>query len=177
MQHVRGAYIASVCQSEVSFNLSFTAQIIRSEKKDITVLNKQLQLLINNSIRDLIFIKLNIKILHLLAFTNTLFANNKDLLLQIGYVLILEDVSYRANIIYWLLIKYKRVTRSILASELYIIVYRFNISAAVKSTVEQLLQIELPLILCTDSKSLYKYLVKLGTTQEKHFIIDIIYLH
>jgi len=46
------------------------------------------------------FVKLDINILRLLAFTDALFTNNKDLLSQIGYVLVLEDVLYRANIIY-----------------------------------------------------------------------------
>jgi hypothetical protein len=41
--------------------------------------------------------------------------------------------------------------------------YGFNIGAAIKLTIEQLLQIKLPLILCTDLKLLYKYLIKLGT--------------
>ena len=52
----------------------------------------------------------------------------------------------------------------------------FDIGAAIKLTVKQLLQIELPLVLYTNLKSLYKYLVKLGTTQEKRLIIDIICL-
>jgi len=82
------------------------------------------------------FVKLDINILRLLAFTDALFTNNKDLLLQIGYILVLEDALYKANIIYWLLIKCKRVTRSVLALELYAIAYRFNISAAIKSTVK-----------------------------------------
>ena len=34
----------------------------------------------------------------------------------------------------------------------------------------------IPIIVCTDLYSLYKYLVKLSTTKEKHFIIDIIVL-
>jgi hypothetical protein len=38
------------------------------------------------------------------------------------------------------------------------------------------LEIDLPLVLCTDSKSLYECLVKLGTTQEKRLIIDIMCL-
>ena len=82
------------------------------------------------------FVKLDINILRLLAFTNASFANNKDLLLQIGYILVLEDALYKANIIYQLLIKYKRVTRSVLALELYVIAYRFNIGAAIKLTVK-----------------------------------------
>ena len=39
-----------------------------------------------------------------------------------------------------------------------------------------MLGIDLPLVLYTDSKLLYKCLVKLGTTQEKRLIIDIICL-
>ena len=46
------------------------------------------------------FIKLDINTLRLLAFTNALFANNKDLLLQIEYILVLEDALHKANIIH-----------------------------------------------------------------------------
>jgi hypothetical protein len=39
-----------------------------------------------------------------------------------------------------------------------------------------MLGIELPLIVYTDSKSLYECLVKLGTIQEKRLIVDVICL-
>ena len=39
-----------------------------------------------------------------------------------------------------------------------------------------MLRIDLLLVLCTNSKLLYECLVKLGTTQEKRLIIDIICL-
>jgi len=48
--------------------------------------------------------------------------------------------------------------------------------ASVKSTVDKALEIDLLLVVYTDSKSLYEYLVKLGTTQEKRLIIDVICL-
>ena len=59
--------------------------------------------------------------------------------------------------------KYRRVTRSILASKLYSIVYSFNIGAIVKSIVNRALEINLLLVVYIDSKSLYEYLVKLRT--------------
>jgi hypothetical protein len=59
--------------------------------------------------------------------------------------------------------KYRRVTRSILASKLYGIVYGFNIGAIVKSIVDRALEIDLLLVIYINSKSLYEYLVKLRT--------------
>jgi hypothetical protein len=112
----------------------------------------------------------------LLIFTDSLFTNNKDLLSQIGYILVLTDSLNKANIVYWSLVKCKRITRSILASKLYTIAHGFDISAAIKATVKLQLNISLLLILCTNSKLIYKCLIKLGTTQEKRLIINIIYL-
>ena len=45
--------------------------------------------------------------------------------------------------------------------------HSFDIGAAIKAIVELQLNISLPLILYTDSKSIYKCLIKLGTTQKK----------
>ena len=53
----------------------------------------------------------------------------------------------------------------------------FDTGAAIKTTVEKILGLKkLPLTVYTDSKSLYKCLVKLGTTQEKRLMVDIMYL-
>jgi hypothetical protein len=54
------------------------------------------------------------------------------------------------------------------------IVYAISLTLKLITT-----QLELPdivIIVCTDLYSLYEYLVKLGTTKEKHLIIDIIAL-
>ena len=63
--------------------------------------------------------------------------------------------------------KYKRVTRSILASKLYSIAHGFNIGSLVKAIINRILEIEVSLVIYIDLKSLYKYLVKLRTTREK----------
>ena len=52
----------------------------------------------------------------------------------------------------------------------------FDLGGSVKSTIEKILGIDLPLVVCTDSKSLYECLVKLGITQEKRLIIDVMCL-
>ena len=175
-QRARGAYIGSVSQPEAAFDLSFAAQVINPDVNNAKELNKRIQWQIDNSSRGLKFVKLDKNSLQLLVFTDSSFANNTDLSSQIGYVVVLADSTGKANIIHWSSIKCKRVTRSVLASELYAMTHGFDIAAVVKSTIDRALQIVLPLTLCTDSKSLYDCLVKLGTTQEKRLMIDIICL-
>src|SRR6266516_7018725 len=121
----------------------------------------------DNLTRGLTFVPLNIHSLNLIVFTDTSFANNKDLSSQIRFVIILTDQNQTTNIFHWSLIKCKQVTRSVLASKLYTLAHGFDIRAVIKSMIKKILHTILPLILCTDSKSLYDCLVKLGTTQEK----------
>ena len=120
--------------------------------------------------------------IQLVAFTDSSFANNRDLSSQIGFILVLaerdsnEQGLHKANIIHWSSIKCKRVTRSVLASELYALTHGFDTAAVIKSTTEKILRKPVPLMLCTDSKSLYECLVKLGTTREKRLMVDLMCL-
>ena len=117
------------------------------------------------------------------------FANNKDLSSQIGFVIILateeesrEENSFKiqGNLVHWSSTKSKRVTRSVLASEIYGMVSGVDIAIAIKTTLDKItarLEIpQIPIVVCTDSYSLYKCLVKLGTTKEKRLMIDIMAL-
>jgi hypothetical protein len=52
----------------------------------------------------------------------------------------------------------------------------FDHAAVIKATIEKILQSELSLIVCTDSKSLYDCLVKLESTQEKRLMVDVMCL-
>jgi hypothetical protein len=72
------------------------------------------------------------------------------------------------------------VTRSVLASEIYGIIRGVDIAIAIGTTItmitDQLELPKLPTIVCTDSYSLYKCLVKLRTTTKKRLMIDIMAL-
>ena len=52
-----------MCQPEAFFNLFYTAQVTNPDKKDVKLLNKRIQWQIENLIRGLSFVKLNIKTL------------------------------------------------------------------------------------------------------------------
>ena len=177
-QRALGAYVASMCQPEASFDLSYAAQAMNPTKDDIKALNKRLKWQRDNASRGLRFVPLDTNSLRLICFADSSFANNKDLTSQIGFIIVLADAANNANIIHWSSIKCKRVTRSVLASELYAMTHAFDAAAAIKSTITELLHLPepLPLTICTDSKSLYECLVKLSTTQEKRLMIDLMCL-
>ena len=82
---------------------------------------------------------LDMSSLSLLVFIDASFANNKDLSSQIGFVIALTDRNQSVNILYWSLIKCKRVIRSVLASELYALAHGFDIRAVIKSTIQRIL--------------------------------------
>ena len=88
--------------------------------------------------------------------------------------------TLRGNVIYYSSTKCKRVTRSVLALEIYSMVNGFNIGIAIATTLrmvtERLGLPLIPLVICTDSYSLYECLVKLRTTKEKRLMIDIMAL-
>ena len=113
--------------------------------------------------------------LQIIVFTESSFANNSDYSSQIGFVIVMTD-GKKANVIHWSSVKCKRVTRSVLASELYAMAFGFDVGAAIKATLQGIFQLEIPLVLCTDSRSLYNCLVKLGTTHEKRLMIDLMHL-
>ncbi|KHJ31172.1 hypothetical protein EV44_g4110 [Erysiphe necator] len=184
-QRALGAYIATVCQPEASFDLSRAAQTVSPGINEAALLNKRLKWQKINSRRGLKFIKLDNKSLKIIVFTDGSFANNKEnMTSQIGYVICLADDKNRANIVHWSSTKCKRITRSVLASELYAMVVGFDMVTIIKSTLEKVINLlsisksssSIPLILCTDSRSLYECLSKLGTTTEKRLMIDIMAL-
>jgi hypothetical protein len=182
------AYIALTCQLEASFNLSVAAQAQQPLDEDIKALNKRLKWQIENLDRGLRYVPVDLINAKLIVFVDRSFANNKDLSSQLGFVLMLvnkhTDVDNTfticGNVIHYSSTKCKRVTWSVLALEIYSIVNGFDIGIAIATTLrmitERLSLPAIPLVICTDSYSLYECLVKLGTTKEKRLIIDIMAL-
>jgi hypothetical protein len=187
-QRARGAYIASICQPEASYDLSTAAQVKDPEEKEMETLNVRLQWQLENPERGLIYVPLELKRTKIYIFTDGSFANNKDFTSQLGFIIVLAtetsrteaDFEILGNIIHWSSTKCKRVTRSVLASELYGMMTGFDSGIALSTTINKIMDClavpRIPVVICSDSRSLYECLVKLGTTDEKRLMIDIMSL-
>jgi hypothetical protein len=152
-----------------------------AKRRSIFLINKSNNRLIILSKR-LEFVKLDKELLRLVIFTDLLFANNTDYTSQINYIIVLANKNNNTNILYWSSTKYKKIIHSVLAFELYAISHGFDISASLKSIIKKILGFMLnlnilPLIIYTDSKSVYNYLVKLSTAREKRLIVDLMCLY
>ncbi|EAQ83592.1 hypothetical protein CHGG_09996 [Chaetomium globosum CBS 148.51] len=127
-QRARGAYIASICQPEACFDLSSAAQHQEPTPDDIKTLNRRIQWQMDSQDRGLTFLPLNLETARLYVFVDGSFANNRDFTSQLGFAIILanedeindrHEFSITGNLIHFSSTKSKRVTRSVLASEVY----------------------------------------------------------
>ena len=129
-------------------------------------------------------------------FVDGFFTNNKDFSSQIGYLIILanktanettnkttngiDEFIIKGNLIHYSSTKSKRITRSVLASKIYGMVGGIDMAIIINIIIRMITsQLGLPptaIIVCTDLYLLYECLVKLGTTKEKHLMINIMVL-
>ncbi|KAM4067548.1 cwf18 domain containing protein [Hirsutella rhossiliensis] len=115
---------------------------------DFKALNKRIEWQINNPDRGLCYIPIDLESAKIFVFTDGSFANNKDLSSQIGFVIIIanetaqstDSFSIRGNILHWSSTKCKRVTRSVLASEIYGLTSGFDLAFVIKQTVNTIAQ-------------------------------------
>jgi hypothetical protein len=170
-----------------SFNLSAAAQTTDPSKKDVAKLNRQLKWQIQNLTLSLNYIPIELNITKLFAFINVLFANNRNLSSQIGYIIVLGNEKntektfiISGNLVRWSSVKCRRITRSVFAFEVYAIAHGVDIAIAIGSTVNKIINRlrlpKTPIIICTNSLYLYECFMKLETTKEKRLIIDILAL-
>ncbi|XP_044724105.1 polyprotein [Hirsutella rhossiliensis] len=176
-ERARASYIASIAQPEASFDVSVAAQVQTPEDKDYAILNKRLQWQMDHQLRGLTYKPIDLATAKLMVFTDGSFANNKDLSSQLGFVIALvnetnhkeKQFEISGNIVHWSSTKCKRVTRSVLASEIYGMANGFDIGISLAMTMkiitERLNLPPIPLIV-----------FKLGTTKGKRLMIDIMAL-
>jgi hypothetical protein len=129
--------------------------------------------------RGIKYITLDLECTKLFVFVDDSFVNNKDFSSQISYLIIIanetetifigtDEFTIKGNLIYYSFTKTKRVTWSVLASEIYGMVGGVDMAIVINTTIkmitEQLGFSQTLIVVCTDLYLLYECLVKLGNT-------------
>ena len=109
----------------------------------------------------------------LVVFSDSSFANNEDLTSQLGYIVLLLGKNGTAHILNYSSRKKRRVTRSVLGCEVFAFADAFDSAYVLRQDLQQLLNVNIPLKMFTDSKSLFDVITKCTMTAEKRLMIDI----
>ncbi|KDN69177.1 hypothetical protein CSUB01_12251, partial [Colletotrichum sublineola] len=144
----------------INFDYSVAAQHQVPQAEEIKALNWRIKWQMDNPNRSLTFQLLDLAAAKLFVFVDGSFANNKDMTSQLGFLITLaneitsegpdngDEFTMTGNIVYFSLTKCKRVTRSVLASEVYGMVAGADMAYAISTTLKMVTdRMGLPLIL------------------------------
>jgi hypothetical protein len=102
------------------------------------------------------------------------YACNPDHSSQLGVLAMLRDrQSHRCSVVHYFSVKSKRVCRSILAAELLALVEGFDVGFAIQDSLRRISGFAPPLVLYTDSQSLYHLAISLTRTTERRLMVDL----
>jgi hypothetical protein len=127
-----------------------------------------------NKVPDLAlrFPRLDLETLRLQVYSDASYANNADGSSQLGYIIFLTDATGECQPILWSSHKSRRVTRSVLGSETMALADAFDTAYALKHDIEMIMKQRIPIVISTDSLSLFDVITKASTTAEKRLMID-----
>ena len=121
----------------------------------------------------LTYVALDDASMRLLLFTDASFASAPEFRSQMGYVLVLADKNNCANILTWGSSVCKRVTRSVMAAELFALIYGFDHSFTVRDALHQTTGQLIPIYAFGDSRTVFNVIAKQSSTTEKRLQIDV----
>lgn len=170
-ERARGAYIAAVCRPDITFGFAQCSKVTQLNVSAVKVLNKMIETAQRSADYGLKFVPLDKKSVRLAAFSDASFATNQDLTSQLGFFITLAGSHGNANVLHYTSVKSKRITRSVLAAELFAAVNAFDYASTLRVTINEVFGRFVPLVLYTDSKSLFESIVGTNMTTEKGYLL------
>lgn len=119
------------------------------------------------------YVRLDKESVRMVLLTDASFANARGFRSQLGFLILLVDNRGHANIVHYASQRCKRVTRSVMASELHALVAGFDAAFWLCDLVNQILGRDIPIEAYVDSKTVFDVVAKDGVTTEKRLEIDI----
>ena len=119
------------------------------------------------------FPKLDPKRLRLQVYSDASYGKNFDGSSQLGYIIFLADLNGNCQPLFWSSHKSKRVSRSVLGSETMTFADAFDMAYAMKNDLHNMTSLDIPIVMLTDSLSLFDVITKAKITSEKRLMIDV----
>lgn len=98
------------------------------------------------------FVPVDAKSVKTAEFSDAIFCSKFRPDLSAGFVFLLADNHENANVLPYLCVKYKRVARSLLAAELFPTVHAFDFAGPLRTTIDDLFDCIVTLVLYNDFK-------------------------
>lgn len=168
LQYVAGCTRPDLCSS----TQLLSSDVQNCDEKTIEKLCKITKRARETSEIGLNFVELDLDSLQYFLFTDASFANASNGASQIGFVLCLADSSGKANIVHFGSQRCKRVTRSVMAAELLALNYGFDNAYLGKKMLEEIFELEIPLKVFIDSRTVFNTVTKGSSTLEKRLQIE-----
>ena len=111
--------------------------------------------------------------LHIRCYADASFASNRDGSSQLGYVLLLRDHSGATSLVGYKSLKSRRVTHSAMAAEACALAEAYDAAFALKHTLSQVLQRDVPVRVLVDSKQVFDSIAHSTRTKERRVVIDL----
>lgn len=142
----------TLTRPEISVNTSFFAQVTESifSEKHIVLFNRTVKYLQASKERGLNYKKLDKESLYLKIYSDSSFANAKDMKSQLGYIILLCDKHGKCNVIHYKSYKSRRMARSVLGAETYAFADAFDQAYMLKHDLERIMKQNVSLQMITD---------------------------
>lgn len=149
-QRARGDYVSTTCRQDLMFAFSYAAQFTNPRETEFKMLNKTIKTALQTKDVGLNFIPIDFSTASISGFIDASFAGNSDFTSQLGFIVTLMDAHGNTNIIHYGSIESKKITRSVLAAELYAMMLGFDVSYVMSSTISDITGKHMLLHLYTD---------------------------
>lgn len=146
---------------------------VTNPSKYVKILNRTLRYIRRSIGLKLKYPKLDKDSLRLQVYSDASYATNADNSSQLGYIIFLADKSNNCQPLAWSSHKAKRVNRSVLGSEIMAFADAFDMAFVLKHDIEAMIKKTLPIVMITDSLSLFDVITRASSTTEKRLMIDI----
>jgi hypothetical protein len=143
------------------------------QDKDITTLNNVVEYLQNSTKSCLHFPNLDVTTLQVVVYVDSSFANRQDKSSQLGYLICLMDITKRCSILQYRSQKSRRIVRPSTAGETLAFAETFDAAFILRHDLSRMLGQHIPVLMLTDSESLFKTLTRARYTTERRLLVDI----